>query len=94
MEIGGENVESKIKIYGPPVDKAVTALQRLAEEIPTISDGHIGRGIIPSGETMMGDFDFAFEWTKEPNETQLLRLIFNIDEALRDLGCRYTIVTK
>lgn len=93
MEIQNENVKSKIKIYGPPLDKAVTALQRLAEEIPTIADGHISRGIIPSGETLMGDFDFVFHWVKKPDEKQLRELIAKIDEALNGIGCRYTITT-
>ena len=87
-------MKSYIKIYGPPIEKAIKELKKVAVDLPTISKGNLSRSMIPSGETMMGDFDFAFEWTKEPNETQLLRLIFNIDEALRDLGCRYTIVTK
>ena len=86
-------MQSKIKIYGPPIDKAITELLKLAKELPTISKGNISRSIIPSGETMMGDFDFIFHWAKVPNEKQLRQLIFNIDEALRDIGCRYTITT-
>jgi len=62
--------------------------------LPTISKGKISRSIILSGETMMGDFDFVFEWGKEPTEEDLRSLIFNIDEALSNLGCRYTIETK
>lgn len=86
-------MESKIKIYGPPIDKAIAELQKLAEQLPTISKGNLSRSIIPSGETLMGDFDFVFHWAKEPDEKQLRQLIFNIDEALRDIGCRYTITT-
>ena len=86
-------MDSKIKIYGPPIDKAITELQKLAKELPTISNGEISRSMVPSGETLMGDFDFVFHWTKDPDEKQLRQLIFNIDEALRDIGCRYTITT-
>lgn len=86
-------MESKIKIYGPPIEIAITELQKLAEKLPTISKGNLSRSIIPSGETLMGDFDFVFHWAKEPDEKQLRQLIFNIDEALRDIGCRYTITT-
>lgn len=93
MEINEPIMSSKIKIYGPPIDKAVNALQKLAEDIPSISDGHISRGIVPSGETLMGDFDFVFHWAKKPDEKHLRGLIHRIDEALRDLGCRYTITT-
>lgn len=93
MEINEPIMSSKIKIYGPPIDKAVDALQKLANEIPTISNAHIGRGIVPSGETLMGDFDFVFHWARKPEEKHLRKLINRIDEALGDLGCRYTITT-
>ena len=93
MEINEPVMSSKIKIYGPPIDKAVTALQKLAELLPNIQDGHIASGIIPSGETLMGDFDFVFHWLKKPNEKQLRMLINRIDEALKNLNCRYTITT-
>ncbi|MFX1297752.1 MAG: hypothetical protein ACFFD2_23255 [Promethearchaeota archaeon] len=93
MEINEPVLSSKIKIYGPPIDKAVTALQKLAEKLPNIQNGHIASGIIPSGETLMGDFDFVFHWLKKPNEKQLRKLINRIDEALKDLDCRYTITT-
>ncbi|MFW6122122.1 MAG: hypothetical protein ACOC80_14670 [Petrotogales bacterium] len=86
-------MESKIKIYGPPIDKAIAELQKLAEQLPTISKSSLSRSIIPSGETLVGDYDFVFYWAKEPDENQLRQLIFNIDEALRDIGCRYTITT-
>jgi len=76
-------MESKIKIYGPPIDKAITELLKLSKDLPTISKGNISRSIIPSGETLMGDFDFVFHWAKVPD----------VDEALKDIGCRYTINT-
>ena len=87
-------MESKIKIIGPPIDKAITELQKLAKELPTISDGGLSHSMIPTGETLMGDFDFVFRWAKEPDEKQLRKLIARIDEALKDLGCRYTITTS
>jgi hypothetical protein len=85
--------QSKIKIYGPPIARTLAELQRIADELPTISEGHIARGMIPSGETLMGDFDFVFHWAKKPSEDQLGKLIETIDEALESLGCRYTITT-
>jgi hypothetical protein len=87
-------MRSYIKIYGPPIDKAITELQKLAEELPNISNGKISRSVVLSGEIMIGDYDFAFEWVKKPDEKQVRHLIFKIDESLRDLGCRYTIATK
>ena len=87
-------MESKIKIYGPPIDKAITELKKLAKELPLISEGGMSHSMAPSGETLMGDFDFVFHWKKEPDERQLRALIAKIDEALKDLGCRYTITTS
>ena len=87
-------MESKIKIYGPPIDKAITELKKLAKELPTISKGGLSHSMAPTGETLMGDFDFVFHWKKEPNEKQLRQLIARIDEALNGLGCRYTITTS
>jgi hypothetical protein len=92
--MGGRNMESKIKIIGPPIDKAITELQKLAKELPVISEGGMSHSMAPSGETLMGDFDFVFHWKKEPDEEQLRILIAKIDEALKDLGCRYTITTS
>ncbi len=86
-------MESKIKIYGPPINKAITRLLKLAEELPTISNGSLASGIIPSGETLMGDFDFVFHWAKKPTEKQLRELISKIDEALGNINCRYTITS-
>ena len=87
-------MESKIKIIGPPIGEAITELQKLAKALPTISGGALSHSMIPTGETLMGDFDFVFHWTKEPDEKQLMELIAQIDETLKDLGCRYTITTS
>jgi len=86
-------LESKIKIYGPPIDKAIDKLLKLAKDLPTISEGNLSRSIIPSGETIMGDFDFVFHWAKDPDEKQLRELISQIDAALNGIGCRYTVTT-
>ena len=86
-------MESKIKIYGPPIDKAITKLLELSEELPTISNGNLASGIIPSGEAIIGDFDFIFHWSKKPDEKLLRELISKIDDALKNINCRYTITT-
>ena len=87
-------MKSYIKIYGPPIDKALTALEDLVEKLPSISKGEISEDMLPRGVATRGDFDFAFEWAEDPTEEKLRVLIHNIDEILADLGCRYTIVTK
>jgi hypothetical protein len=46
-----------------------------------------------SGYTL-GDYDFFFEWAKEPDGEQLRNLIRKIEKVLTPLGCKYTITTK
>ena len=87
------SAQSKIKIYGPPIAKALAELERIAKELPAISEGLIARGMIPSGMTVMGDFDFVFYWAKKPDASQLRQLIVKIDYTLKDMDCRYTITT-
>ncbi len=52
-----------------------------------------GKIISKSGE-MLGDYDFFFEWFKNPSQAEINQLIEKIDEALSPLGCSYTITTK
>lgn len=42
----------------------------------------------------LGEYDFFFEWEREPSKQQVIELIGMIDEALVDCGCRYSIITK
>ena len=49
--------------------------------------------ISKSGESL-GDYDFYFDWFKNPSVDELLGLIEKIDKALKASGCRYTITTK
>ena len=46
-----------------------------------------------SGESL-GEYDFFFEWFKDPTAEELNSLLEKIDNALTPLGCRYTITTK
>jgi hypothetical protein len=85
---------SYIKIYGPPILEAIERLDELAKKLPSISKGKISKDILVGGESIIGDYDFAFEWKKEPTEKVINRLIFNIDEIFKDLDCRYTVTTK
>ena len=113
---------SYIKIYGPPILKAVRTLEKIAIDMPEVCimdpiiatmvpmeiDGvldffHQIGGNIPekrcdkiiskSGEKL-GDYDFFFEWFKNPAQLEINNLIEQLDNALAPLGCRYTITTK
>jgi hypothetical protein len=50
--------------------------------------------IISKSGIKMSDFDFVFEWFKEPKMEQINMLIEMIDDALTPLGVKYTITTK
>jgi hypothetical protein len=65
--------------YGSP-------LQNLEEEV-------CDKIISKSGEKL-GEYDFFFEWFKDPTSEEINDLIEKIDKAFVGLGCRYTIITK
>jgi len=49
--------------------------------------------ISKSGESL-GEYDYYFEWFQRPRMKDLEVLIEKLDEALKPLGCQYTITTK
>jgi hypothetical protein len=119
---------SFIKIYGPPVLKAIRELGKIAVDMPEVcimdtviastesdpmmytapefSQGYFASfypggievercsNIISKSGQKLGEFDFFFEWFKDPTMDQLNMLMEKIDETLAPLGCRYTITTK
>lgn len=124
-------MKSYIKIYGPPLMKALRALEKVAVDLPEvcIMDTNIAAGvpviedsdtgvlgsvshimeyfggseaiseercdtiISKSGESL-GEYDFYFEWFKKPSMDEIMDLIERIDEALADVGVKYTITSK
>jgi hypothetical protein len=52
------------------------------------------KNIISKSGEKLGEYDFFFEWFKEPTMKQLNALIEKIDVSLSPLGCTYTITTK
>ena len=42
----------------------------------------------------LGEYDFFFEWYREPTIDEYNSLIQKIDETLKPLGVRYTITSK
>ena len=50
--------------------------------------------IISKHGQKLGEYDFFFEWYEKPAISQLTELIRKIDDALKPLGCLYTITTK
>jgi hypothetical protein len=58
-----------------------------------ISEERCGTIISESRESL-GEYDFFFEWFKKPTMDQLHMLMDAVDEALSEVGVRYTITTK
>ena len=125
-------MKSYVKIFGPPMGKAIEALRKVAVDTPEvcIMDTTIaaaldmpssmtgattldtlegvqtffgGAGVISeercdsiiskSGESL-GEYDFFFEWFQKPTVAMVEDLMSKIDEALADVGVRYTLTTK
>lgn len=120
-------LRSYIKIYGPPVLRAIKALESVAVEMSKSVELRFSNRCVPyprpgqetfewqryieglkqtyvecyepvrlisEAHEMLGDYDFFFEWSDKPKLGQLMELIRKIDNALRDLGCYYTITTR
>ena len=49
--------------------------------------------ISKSGESL-GEYDFYFEWFKEPSMDDLMGLLEKVDEAVKGTGASYTVTTK
>ena len=50
--------------------------------------------IVSGSREMLGDYDFFFEWFRDPSQTDMEELIGKIDETLAPLGCKYRLITK
>ncbi len=125
----GIELRSYIRIYGPPLCRALDELGKVAHEMPEIQFYyHYILGVIPvsrsetaplEGEeeksypmgfgesykvkttpsvkeahSVLGEYDFVFEWEADPTPDQLRTLIEKIDKALSPLSCKYTMTTK
>jgi hypothetical protein len=83
-DVGGSAVEtSDVSIPG-------FFMRRTAVTVP-VKRCH---SIISKYGQKLGDYDFFFEWYEKPETSQLIDLIRKIDDALKPLGCLYTITTK
>jgi len=121
-------VTSYVKIYGPPVLKAIKALEAVAVDLSkatgvkfnhkclpyptrmqsntrdfeqylegmkrTYVDCYEPVKLISDSHQMLGEYDFLFEWAEKPTMAKIEDLVGKIDEALKDLGCHYTLMTK
>jgi len=99
-------MKSCLKLYGPRVADALSALEEMVEEIrEDTSMGRIVVAIDPSMDLMteqmisdgaqtLGEYDFVIEWRSAPTTKNLRKLIRKLDLVLAPTGCRYAITTK
>lgn len=85
--------KSLLKLYGPPMEEAFVRLTKLVEELPQLTEGRLTNKIIPKAGFIIGPYDVEFTWAEQPDEKMIRLLIFNIDEVLKEIGCRYRITT-
>lgn len=50
--------------------------------------------LISKAHHQLGEYDFFYEWDEKPDMKRVEELLGKIDEALKGLGCYYTITTK
>ena len=74
----------------------ITAIQDIHQYFADLGDVSVERcsNILSKSVESMGEYDFVFDWFKKPTQDQITDLIQKIDQALKPLDCRYTLVTK
>ncbi len=99
-------MKSCLKLYGPRIADALSALEEMVEEIRAdTSMGRIVTAIDPSMDLMteqmisdgaqsLGEYDFVIEWRSPPASKSLRKIIKKLDFVLAPTGCRYTITTR
>ncbi len=119
---------SFVRVYGPPLVKAISALEAVAVELSKTTEVKFSHKCLPypsrmqsntndwdaylknmkkiyvdcyepvkiisEAQSMLGEYDFFYEWAKEPTMKQVEDLLGKIDEAFDGLGCYYTLTTK
>ena len=121
-------VKSYVRIYGPPLLKAIKTLEGVAVAMSNTTEVKFSHKCVPyptrlqsskndwnaylknmqkvykdcyepekilsDASMTLGDYDFVFEWTSKPSMAQIENLIGKIDEALAELGVKYTLTTE
>jgi hypothetical protein len=81
-------LKKNYKDYGRELHHARAGYFSGVREVPECST------IISKSGESIGEYDFFFEWFKEPTEDALNNLIEKIDETLTRLGAKYKLMTK
>lgn len=87
VPVGLEEASPGIGLSGAMVESYFT------QNFGQIEQSRCENIISKSGQSV-GEYDFYYEWVTEPDQSHIMELIEKIDEALKPLGCKYTITTK
>ena len=87
MPVGAEEASPGVGFSGAMVETYFT------QNFGQIEKSRCDNIISKSGQSV-GEYDFYFEWMIDPSQEHIMELLGKIDEALKPLGCRYTITTK
>lgn len=79
----GETMLNYYKIYNDECEYLFNELEKEKQNKLISKSGH-----------MLGDYDFFFEWQTKPREEDIFNLIKKIDDAMKTINLRYSIVTK
>jgi hypothetical protein len=86
-------VMSSMLLHGNPLLDSIDWIYNYFKNLGEIEYERCDKIISESGQTL-GEYDFFYEWFQEPSMEQLENLFNRIDEALKPLGTRYTVINK
>ena len=86
-------MKSIIKLLGPQIAEGLEKLSKIEEFLKTESP-ELGSKLFFSGEAVIGEVDFYFEWKNEPTQSDIIALISVIDDKMKDVKTHYTIATE
>ena len=84
---------SSVGMSGGATLDSMEGIQTFFGGAGSISEERCGT-IISKSKGSLGKYDFVYEWFQKPTVSQVEDLITKIDEALTEVGVRYTLTTK
>jgi hypothetical protein len=74
------------RIYGPSLSQAIDILnKKISEKILDIR---------PSKGILLGKYDYVIEWLRIPTVNEIIVLLEQIDDVLKETGVTYKVTTK
>lgn len=80
---------SFIRIQGPSLTKALTAIESVVDEVSTTNTLESLKSSV-----LVGEWDYAFEWDHFPSLEEVHDLLSAIDKLVAPTGAKYSMTTK